>query len=542
MEAVSAMIDGEAPPPRLADFQRLLQQLKTTAPTDDRMLKALTLLWLGHEPTLLSVHFIAVLNGHDGMHRLERAGARLLHCMPDGVQAAAVFLTNFGRWKADGAKGPLDDLGITDSSVVRLAGAFFEFMTTHEISKSEIGALNSVRSAAVLVRTSAPVLRNAGLLTEAMELEAFWGAIEHHMRSSEETLVLSPGYLLNVGHLLYVAALIEAQRAGTFVPRKTAAILGKTHNPFLREMVLREMEPQVPQTYRYGETVDGSKTFTLADGQRRHMMHLVSDAGRVWSDSGRPFLTLDPEIVERGYAALAEFGIKPDDRIVGLHVREAGFHAQDQTARLNDAMLYGMRNADIDSYRPAIDRIISNGGVVVRLGDESMTPIGSRPGFVDYPFTHIKADWMDAFLASQCHYMIGTPSGMSFVPMLFGRPIAFTNWTTLINIIDTPNVLTIFKPLYEASGRLVPFDTFAARYAWLANDRDLALHGVFHRSNTSNEILEVVDMMERHADRSTGRLDVTDAVFADSQKRFINFAIARRPKIPPGFWSRYYGR
>lgn len=526
---------------RLSLIRRLVDRL-SAAPDDTRTLRALTILWVGHASMIGLLQFTVALRGGGGFHGAGGVAGGLISRTPPHLRASNIFLENYARWRRGDRDRPVERFGMPDDGASRLAAAFYEFMTTNRLSDAPLGLIGDFRLAIEFVRVTLPVLRNAGLMEDAARLEFFWGVIEHRLRGSEPVLVLSPGYLLNVGHCVITAAMIEAQRAGKFGPRSTAAIEGPTHNPFLVERIRRHMDPAPPESYRIGEVVDGSKTFVLKDGRRAHVMALLSEAGRVWSEQGRPFLRLEEEIVERGYAALERYGVRRGDRLVTLHVREPGFHTDTAAARDNDAAYHGMRNAPVEDYADVIDRVIAGGATIVRLGDTAMTPLGDRPGFIDYPFSDLKSDWMDIFLTSQCHYHIGTPSGMSFVPMLFGRPVVFTNWITLINIIDTPNVLTLFKPLFDQDGGLVPFGRFASQLCCLGNDKELEFHCVRHAVNDPEDIVDAVMLMDRHADRETGRLEIPDREFADCQARFGRTLIARRPKIPPAFWQARYGR
>lgn len=541
---------SSAAPVRLRQVGDLIGLLRNSAGSSDEAaaarqdaaLKTLFILWLDHEAMITLLNLVVVMTGGRSLDQRDGIVAGMFQRMDANQATASIFLTNFARWKNGERAAELDPLGMPHETSRQLAAVFFSFMTTGAISPSSSGVLGDFRNAIDGIRATLPPMRNAGLRDEADRLEMFWAAVEHKMRSAEDTLVLSPGYFLNVGHCVVAAALVETLRDGGFAPRKVAAIPGKFHNAFLSTRILKRLDPDVPPNHRFGELADGAKSFFLKDQSYAHIMKLLSDAGRVWSEGRRPFLTLEPEVIERGYAVLAEYGVKPGDRIVTLHVREPGFHAQSRAAQFRDAEYYGMRNGSIDAYREAIDTVIDNGGVVIRLGDTSMTPLGTRPGFIDYPFTEHKSDWMDIFLVSQCHYHLGTASGMSYVPMLFGRPVAFTNYITLVNVCDTPNVLTVFKPLFDMDGNIVPFETYATRFPRLANDKELEFHGIYHDINRSEDILEAVELMERHANRETGLLDMPDSDFEDPQRRFGQSPLRLRPKIPPRFWNRYYGR
>ena len=70
---------------------------------------------------------------------------------------------------------------------------------------------------------------------------------------------------------------------------------------------------------------------------------------------------------EQGNNNLLEMGLSSDDWFVCIHVRESGFR--------NDAARREYRNANIDNYVKACERIIEKGGWVIRMGDNSMKPL-----------------------------------------------------------------------------------------------------------------------------------------------------------------------
>jgi hypothetical protein len=98
-----------------------------------------------------------------------------------------------------------------------------------------------------------------------------------------------------------------------------------------------------------------------------------------------------------------EIGIPKDSWFVCLHVREGGFR--------NDRGKRDYRNSNILNYIPAINEITSRGGWVVRLVDNTMTPLPSMENVIDYPFTKYKSDFMDLCLIQNCRFFIGDQSG-----------------------------------------------------------------------------------------------------------------------------------
>jgi len=135
-----------------------------------------------------------------------------------------------------------------------------------------------------------------------------------------------------------------------------------------------------------------------------------------WERRGLPpLLELLPDDRVRGDRFLRDRGIEPRDFVVTLHVRENGL----------DRPGYG-RNARIDTYLPAIRKIVSMGGTVFRLGDASMTPL-AMDGVVDIAHIEAKPSWLDPYLIASSRFMVATTSGPIGVAPTFGVPLLWTN-------------------------------------------------------------------------------------------------------------------
>ena len=66
------------------------------------------------------------------------------------------------------------------------------------------------------------------------------------------------------------------------------------------------------------------------------------------------------------------------------------------------------RNANPKNYIKLIKEIISRGGAVFRVGDSSMTPLPNINGLIDSPFSNLKSEFMDIFLAATSKFVVGT--------------------------------------------------------------------------------------------------------------------------------------
>lgn len=236
-------------------------------------------------------------------------------------------------------------------------------------------------------------------------------------------------------------------------------------------------------------------------------------ASRCWEHEGRPpLLSMEQRHAARGRERLRRLGVPADAWFACLHVRTPGFlgEAPDSHHRL--------RNADIESYLPALARIVARGGWVVRIGDPSMPPLPALEHVVDYAHSPLKADWMDIFLIAAARFFLGTTSGPWTVAHLFGTPVAMTNQVPFSERPFTGRDLFIPKTYRERrSGKLLPFDAAMGppfRHQFWADTFDR--HGVDVVDNDADEIAALVDEM---LDQLDGRL-VHDAEDAALQARF----------------------
>jgi putative glycosyltransferase (TIGR04372 family) len=112
-------------------------------------------------------------------------------------------------------------------------------------------------------------------------------------------------------------------------------------------------------------------------------------------------------------------GVGKEDWFVCLHVREAGFR--------NDFGRREWRNASIGNCIPAIKAITEAGGWVIRMGDNTMTPLPQMDNVIDYPFSQFKSDLVDIYLISECKFYIASHSGILDVALLFQKPVLIPN-------------------------------------------------------------------------------------------------------------------
>lgn len=249
----------------------------------------------------------------------------------------------------------------------------------------------------------------------------------------------------------------------------------------------------------------GDSLYTMVvNGTPTYFPNAIALAQGEWERQNRPpLMKLNSAELDRGRHALAKLGVPRDDWYVCLHVREAGFW--NEAGDPSNAP----RVADISTYLPAIERIITRGGVVIRLGDKSMRPLPAMKGLIDYARSDAKSDWMDVFLCSTCRFLIGTNSAMYQVAVSFGVPVLVTNWMPLSSFPVQAADVVLPKLIYsEEKSGILSFSEM------LDLPRDIWSGHFFHGrhltpvSNTEQDLLAGVEEM---LDRDPARLADRDA-------------------------------
>lgn len=263
---------------------------------------------------------------------------------------------------------------------------------------------------------------------------------------------------------------------------------------------------------------------------------------REWDEQLRkPLLQLTREHRERGIAALQKLGIPLTGWFATLHVREGKFGAHRHSEPFRDA--------DINTYRAAIEVVTERGGWVIRLGDPSMTPLPKMHNVIDYANDPIKSDWMDVFLCASARFMIGTSSGPSTISRAFGVPIAMTNYLQASTIYLGAHDLFLPRLLRRrADGALVSFEQqmslpFSACFS------DGMYRNLCGLEVVPNSPAEIRELVEETIDRLDGNINYTPDD-QELQHRFMTMTanketlpglsgVALQCKLGRGFLYRY---
>jgi putative glycosyltransferase (TIGR04372 family) len=224
---------------------------------------------------------------------------------------------------------------------------------------------------------------------------------------------------------------------------------------------------------------------------------IATRAQRMWEEQKRPPLVqISAEHDARGFKVLTEMGIPPDAWFVTLHVRGS---VKDWIDRSTHS-----RNAPIEDYLPALEEIVRRGGYVLRMGDASMPRLPSMEGVLDYAKGEYKADWMDVYLASRARFHLGTNSGMSVFPGVFGTPCAYTNWSPWGSYSWYGNALYAPKLIRRRDGKLLRFEEMVADpFSTCESEYFFQTHAYTLVNNSPDDIrLLVIDMFDLLAGKS----------------------------------------
>lgn len=320
----------------------------------------------------------------------------------------------------------------------------------------------------------------------------------HAIPVDEPVRILPFEWTTRIGHIGCLDSYIRMKKLG-YLPEGHPILLPHpygTANPYFLSLwskyitVIQDAE-LVRDLYRYQRAC--GETFLAALSKENICTtwdHQATLANIEW-DQRRlgPLIGLPEKDRAIGRELLATMGIPHDAWWVALHVRSGEFHRDSPNPR----------NARIKDYYPAIEEITKRGGWVIRLGDTAMPRLPSMTNVVDLAHHPHKSAFLDTFVCSDARFMIGTISGMFYVPVSFGTPLlltnCFTNWW--LNVSHETRILT--KIILEPDGQPVSLSRHASEaiHSKLTDSRHMLPEDYKIVDNGSKEIRDAtVEMLE----------------------------------------------
>ena len=264
------------------------------------------------------------------------------------------------------------------------------------------------------------VLRRNEVLEEVYSLQ--WGSTDWEM-----PIGLSYEFGTNIGHLAITLAHASAAEEGFFGHNDKFVL--PVEPTFYDNGLLKTLSPHViPIKFSTGAKFSEMPTFWHAfqrlqtwrtiEGFEDLYVFMDRYLGRRLSAGAPPFKLPEAEVSEARAELSKSFGIPSDAWIVGLHVRDDGLGPN-------------RRNQDVQGYLPAIDEITGRGGWVVRIGDPKMPELPEMSKVIDLTRLSPSMRYLDIFVLTSSTAFIGTQSGPSSIPPLFGVPTLITNSTSV---------------------------------------------------------------------------------------------------------------
>jgi putative glycosyltransferase (TIGR04372 family) len=281
-----------------------------------------------------------------------------------------------------------------------------------------------------------------------------------------ELRVMGVSWTGPMGHLAQIDAIVKLSRLGQLSPEKRILVTNTSQiaNSALLNLWRGHIDVFQLSDREYSrfakiyypifehvpciKCVDGNLNQTTA----------WSNANFLWEKQGNsPLLQVSGDIEARGRKVLRRWGLDENAWFVGLHVRD-GQHSRRRR----------LPNADLATYLPAIRRIIELGGAVIRMGNPGMPALPKMQGLVDYAHSVERVDWMDVFLWGKSKFFIGTNSGGSDVPQVFGVPVIKSNFSHIGQSFYAPNSFMVPKLFRnKRSGQLLTLsEIFESPFAW----------------------------------------------------------------------------
>ncbi len=226
------------------------------------------------------------------------------------------------------------------------------------------------------------------------------------------------------------------------------------------------------------------------------MLERVNElAGRVLAnmkDGKLPYkLTLNDQEKEQGLRLRTDFGIPADAPIVTLYVREQGYFP----AHIH----HSHRNANVETYIPAIKYLVEQGFTVVRIGDDKMHRLPDLgPQVIDAPFHAAYDQLVEPYFVSESAFMIKTLSGPDCLSMAFGIPSVITNFYWNAFATQIKDDLCVPKKYY--SHRYQRDLTLSE----IATDKDLLFAG--NAVDFTSRHIQLIDNTEQEILQATGEM------------------------------------
>jgi putative glycosyltransferase (TIGR04372 family) len=368
------------------------------------------------------------------------------------------------------------------------------------------------------------------------------------MRLIRPFLWVRVGYVLRhkIGHCPMEAEAYLLERAAGMQPRRALDLFyfdygtdGQSANLFAEHLARRHL-----RIHDWVEWLAAANS--MLPGADRHWITVYFRDRQDFADTHgllakvQPQITLTAAEKALGRALLAEMGVPVDGRFICFHVRSSGYWGARKQGIKDDS---DFRNSSIANAEAAMLAAAERGYYVVRLGAAAAEPLSvQHPRIIDYARAH-RCEFMDVYLAAECHVMVSTASGLDTIAYYSRRPIVFVNLSSWgWEYVGLPQAfLCIFKK-FRREGRLM---TFAEMLEMGAEEftvsSQFAEAGITLEENAPEEIAAAVgEMLDRLEGKAAA--DAADEARQQRMRAYIRQASRYREwqfDVSPAYLRKY---
>ena len=234
-------------------------------------------------------------------------------------------------------------------------------------------------------------------------------------------------------------------------------------------------------------------------------------------ENAKPNILLNSQEKKIGFKYLEKLGIKKDQKIICLNVRD--------NAYLPELAYHNYRDGKIDDYIYAAEYLTKKGYFVFRMGKKVSETLNiDNPKIIDYASSPDRSDFLDIFLASRCEFCISTSSGFDALCTIFRKPIAFV--TVPIGYIYTFNkkYISITKHHVDMkTNRKLSSDEVSDRNCFFAlNTKQYKINSIKLIDNNKEEILNLCkEMINLINDNFNRKPSIEEKIFWEKYKNLV---------------------
>lgn len=176
--------------------------------------------------------------------------------------------------------------------------------------------------------------------------------------------------------------------------------------------------------------------------------------GQSWYDCAQqtsdPLLEFSSKENELGRRRCLELGLPDGEKFICFHVRDSAY--LNKIAAYQNWSYHDFRDASLENSVIALEKFcFKNKIYAIRMGSVTTHKVNSQcPYIIDYANSPFQSDFMDLYLSANCKFFVGSDSGLSMIPELFGKPMIYLNIAPLA--VHTPfghYVICLYKKFFH---------------------------------------------------------------------------------------------